>query len=661
MMHHRIERTLTHLLTKRIYLLVLGHVLIFAASYELSLRLRFDLSLPPSIRSLFWQSLPWVLVVKLAVFYWFGNYHGWWRYITFTDLAVILRASTLSTMCVALIDYFVVADYQIPRTVLLMDWGVTIFLLGGLRSVCRLAREHVWPALGPERRTPALLIGVHKAGESLIQQIHSHPNLDYRIVGLLDEDSRRHGSWLGGVPFVGPPVAAVRLAVERDVRDILVVTNSIPAKLLRRLMEEAVEADVHLHMIPPFDQIINGNYTLQVRDVNINDLLRREPVQLDTDKIELMLEGKRVLVSGAGGSIGSEICRQVLRCRPETLLLVERCENSLFYAERELRALGSSASIVPVVADIRDYERMHRTFGRWRPQIVFHAAAHKHVPLMECNPGEAINNNVFGTKRLADMAHDYEVDRLVLISTDKAVNPTSIMGVSKLLAERYIHACSENSSTKFMVVRFGNVLASAGSVVPIFQEQIRRGGPITVTHPEMRRFFMTIPEASQLVLQAAAMGKGGELFVLDMGKPVKIMDLAQDLVRLSGLSVADIEIEITGMRPGEKLYEELYLDHEEMTRTSHSKVWMANSFPCMSNEVARLIDSLSPLVNEQDHMIRQRLTELAPEYAPSDENGELTSASARADDNGENNNGGPGRRGLAITIGEAKGNGDGSE
>jgi FlaA1/EpsC-like NDP-sugar epimerase len=345
-------------------------------------------------------------------------------------------------------------------------------------------------------------------------------------------------------------------------------------------------------------------------------LLRRAPVQLDNAEISTLLKGKSVMVTGAGGSIGSEICRQVLKFEPASLVLLEQAENALFFIDQELNRLGSVTKIVPVVADITDAARIESIFRERRPHVVFHAAAHKHVPMMELNPGEAIKNNVLGTKQLAELANQYRVDEFVMISTDKAVNPTSVMGVSKQLAERFVHAFSEAASTKFVVVRFGNVLASNGSVVPIFQEQIRRGGPVTVTHPEIERYFMTIPEASQLVLQAATMGNGGEIFVLDMGEPVRIVDLAHDLIRLSGLNPDEIEIVFTGLRPGEKLYEELYFDDEEMLPTPHPKVFVAYHRPYKLAEVRKTIGELAGLAHGSVEALRGRLKELVPEYQP---------------------------------------------
>jgi FlaA1/EpsC-like NDP-sugar epimerase len=362
---------------------------------------------------------------------------------------------------------------------------------------------------------------------------------------------------------------------------------------------------------------LRGDARIPVRDIEINDLLRREPVQLDTTAIGRLLAGRTVMVSGAGGSIGAEICRQILKFHPKALVLVGRGENRIFAIERELTAEPTSVAVYCCIADIGDAARMRLLFEQYRPEVIFHAAAHKHVPLMEGNVGEAIKNNIFGTRCVAELAHRFHAESFVLISTDKAVHPASIMGVTKQIAERYVHTLSQESSTRFTVVRFGNVLGSAGSVVPIFQEQIRRGGPITITDPRMERYFMTIPEASQLVLQAASMGRGGEIFVLEMGQPVRIVDLARDLIRLSGLPEDAIDIHFTGVRPGEKLYEELYFDEEETLATSHPKVRAAYHRPYSLGEVRGGVLLLERLVDKvPDDVLRQELHGLVPEFKP---------------------------------------------
>jgi FlaA1/EpsC-like NDP-sugar epimerase len=500
---------------------------------------------------------------------------------------------------------------------LLLDFALTILVLGGLRAVGRMSREELSPRLWRAGYRKALIIGANKSGETLARHLLNDRRLKYQPVGYLDDDATRIGSTMCGVPIWGQPSQALHIANRLGIEDILVISGVMTGPELRKLMDGCAESHITLKVIPAYDDLLASNYSPQIRDVEINDLLRREPVQLNSDAISTMLAGRTIMVTGAGGSIGSEICRQVLKFRPKALLLVERTENSLFLVEQEFRALRTEAQVVPCIADIGDRARMARIFDAHRPSIVFHAAAHKHVPMMEYNPGEAIKNNVIGTRQLAELADEFGVQEFVMISTDKAVNPTSIMGVSKQLAERFVHAFSERASTKFVVVRFGNVLASNGSVVPIFQDQIRRGGPITVTHPDIERYFMTIPEASQLVLQAAAMGRGGEIFVLDMGQPVRIVDLARDLVRLSGLKAEDIEIVFTGLRPGEKLYEELYFDDEEKQATPHPKLSVAYHRPYTLADVQKAIEELSALADGPPDALRLKIKELVAEYADS--------------------------------------------
>jgi FlaA1/EpsC-like NDP-sugar epimerase len=590
--------------------------MIFAFSYELAFELRFDFAIPEAYRRLFWATLPWVLPLQLAIFCRFGNLDGWWRYVTFPDLAALVRVTVVATLAISCVDYLFIPHYQIPRAVVLLNWGISLVALGGLRSAWRLLREDVLPKFARGKRRPALMVGAGQQGEALARQIHANPRVDYQIVGFLDRNRSHHGSRLGGIPFLASPEDAPAVARSYKVEDVLVIAGSVSGKCLRDLVGSCREAGVGLKMIPPITELVNGSYPFQVRDVDVNDLLRREPVILGSEPVGQMLRQKRVMVTGAGGSIGSEICRQLLKHDLASLVLVERAENQLFYIERELGKAGSNGALAACVGDVCDQDRLHALFRKHQPHILFHAAAHKHVSLMEGNPGEAIKNNVVGTAQLADMADEYGLEQFVLISTDKAVNPASVMGATKQLAERYIHALSRMSRTKYVVVRFGNVLGSSGSVVPLFQEQIRDGGPVTVTDAEVNRFFMTIPEAAQLVIEAAALGEGGEIFVLDMGRPVKIMDLARDLIRLSGFTSDDIEIKVTGLRPGEKLTEELYLEDEQLCRTSHPKLHVIRREPYPLSEVREAILELQECVNEPEETVREKLRAAVKEYVP---------------------------------------------
>ncbi len=600
--------------SNRIYVLIIGHVLLLAIVYRLAFEMRFDFEIPANFQLVFRRSLPWILLVKMLVFAKFGSFHGWWRHVTFDDLSAVLRVATLSSLVITGIDYILVSTYQIPRSIIIIDWGFTILICGGLRSLWRFGREQVWHKLARDDRQPALLIGDDRQSIELAQRINGNRALKFRIVGLLEWSREHFGTRVAGIPVLGHPDQVVPQANKTDAAVVFLMAGGIDGESVRNLMDRCCLAGLKLRVIPSVKDMLNGATRLQVREINIDDLLRRDAVILNRAKIKSMLESRCVMVTGAGGSIGSEICRQIVACGPKRLLLVEQAENNLYAIQQELLCGGLDIDLVCCVADVTNRLRLDRLFREYKPEIVFHAAAHKHVPLMESNAGEAVANNVFGTKTLADLSDEYGVDRFVLISTDKAVNPTSIMGVTKQLAERYVQARDESSRTKFVVVRFGNVLGSSGSVVPTFQDQIERGGPVTVTHPEMKRFFMTIREASQLVLESASMGRGGEIFILEMGKPVRIVDLAHDLIRLAGLLPDEIEIQYIGTRPGEKLYEELLLDNEETISTSHSQVRVARPNYYLPAEVNRAIDDLSALIYSEDHLVRAHLQTLVQEF-----------------------------------------------
>ncbi len=601
--------------TKRAVAVLFLHAIVFVLVYWFAFSVRNDFSIPAEDWRTLWLTLPGVVILKSIIFYYYGHCHRSWYSVSFSDLVALFHSATLAVLFLLAFDRLFGHNLHPPRGVFLLDWAMTILVLGGLRAVGRMSREELSPRLWRTGYRKALIVGANQSGETLARHLLSDRRLKYQPVGYLDHDESREGSTVGGIPVFGDPIDALSIATRLGVEDILVISGVLTGPQLRSLMESCGTANIALKVIPAYDDLLASNYTPQIRDIDINDLLRREPVQLNSDAISNLIAGRIVMVTGAGGSIGSEICRQALKFRPKMLLLVEQAENSLFLVEQEFRALRTESVVIPYIADITDKARMNQIFGEHRPSIVFHAAAHKHVPMMEYNPGEAIKNNVLGTRQLAELADEHGVQEFVMISTDKAVNPTSIMGVSKQLAERFVHAFSEVASTKFVVVRFGNVLASNGSVVPIFQEQIRRGGPITVTHPEIERFFMTIPEASQLVLQAAAMGKGGEIFVLDMGESVRIVDLARDLVRLSGLKPDDIDIVFTGLRPGEKLYEELYFDDEEMQPTPHPKLFVAYHRPYTLADVQTAITAVAALMHEPADVLRLKIKELVAEYA----------------------------------------------
>ncbi|MGD9722083.1 MAG: polysaccharide biosynthesis protein [Pirellulales bacterium] len=608
-------RLMPQRLTKRAVAALVLHAITFAVVYWLAYSIRSEFNLPEQEWITLVVTLPGIVAIKSMVFYYLGHCHRSWYSVSFSDLVALFNAANLSSLVLLAINGLMISTLHPPRGVFVIDWALTILILGGMRAVGRLSREELSPRLWGSDYRKALIVGANQSGETLARHLLSDRRLKYQPVGYLDDDAARVGSTMVGLPVWGKPADAVKVAKRLDVADVLVISGVLTGVQLRGLMEACGAAQIALKVIPAYDDLLAANYSPQIRNVDIDDLLRREPVQLNSEAIGTLIGGRTVLVTGAGGSIGSEICRQVLKFHPKAVVLVERAENSLFLVEQEFRALRTESQVIPCIADITDHERMDQVLRHYRPAVVFHAAAHKHVPMMEYNPGEAIKNNVLGTRLLAQLADEHGVQEFVMISTDKAVNPTSIMGVSKQLAERFVHAFSEKAGTKFVVVRFGNVLASNGSVVPIFQDQIRRGGPITVTHPEIERYFMTIPEASQLVLQAAAMGKGGEIFVLDMGESVRIVDLARDLIRLSGLEEDDIEIKFTGLRPGEKLYEELYFDDEERQATPHPKLFVAYHRPYTLAEVEQAIAEVAALAHAAPDVLRLKIKELVAEYS----------------------------------------------
>lgn len=589
------------------------HCLVFAFCYWSAFQLRFDGSVPAHMGRLLWLTLPAILLAKLLIFGVLDSLTSGF-FVTFADLVSLGRTSMIAMLVIVAGDFFLFPLLQIPRSVVAVDAGLSILLIGMMRSWGRFVQEHVQPTLRGGTRRRALIIGIGTGGERLVQQLRGQPSLSFSLVGFLSDEQRFQGHRVSGLPCLGGTSDVVQVAQRFEVRHLLVFSDALAGDHLRRLMQQCRMNQIEIKMIPSVTDILEGRFQMRMRDVDIHDLLNRPPVEFGTADVQAMIADRCVLVTGAGGSIGSEICRQVAHCQPRTLVLVERAENSLFRIEQELLRSSESFRLVACMADITDDERMQSIFSRFCPDIVFHAAAHKHVPLMERNPGQAVSNNVLGTKAVADLCVQHDVHRFVLISTDKSVNPSSVMGATKHLAERYVHALAQSGvSTKFMSVRFGNVMGSDGSVIGIFQQQIRQGGPITITHPDMERYFMTIPEASQLVLQAAAMGAGGETYVLDMGQPIKIVDLARDLIRLSGHSLDEIRIEFMGLRPGEKLTEQLHNEQEMLLETAHPRI-SASYRPFVAEAPELMIARLQACIHQSPDEVRSVLGDLIPEY-----------------------------------------------
>ena len=605
----------------RMGLIIFLQAAIVVASLWAAFAVRFDFNLPPSQLSRFYSLLPALLIIKLGVFWWQGLFRGWWRYVSMADLVVIVRANVIASLLFLLYAFLAYRGTNIPRSVLVLDWMFCFLFMGGVRFVTRALREHYlpMPARNRQPRSRLLVVGAGDAGQMIAREIRLNPALNLEIVGFVDDDPRKRKQSFQGFPVFGKIRRIGRICQEQAVDEIVIAIPSATGKDLRHMVELCHATGVKYKTLPGVGQLIAGKISIQqVKNVELEDLLGREPVKLDLSRIEAFLRGKRVLVTGAGGSIGSEICRQVARFQPKKIVLFENAETPLFQIERELRIKFPDLRIVPIIGDIRFKARVEAIFDEFLPEVVFHAAAYKHVPMMECNPAEAANNNVRGTRIIADAAHQFKVERFVMISTDKAVNPTNVMGASKRAAELYVQALARRSRTSFVTVRFGNVLGSNGSVIPIFKEQIAQGGPVTVTHPEVTRFFMTIPEASQLVLQAGSMGKGGEIFLLDMGEPVKIVKLAEELIQLSGYRpYEDIEIAFTGLRPGEKLYEELLLAGEGVQPTCHEKIMVARAAECDEAVLVRQIEELYLLARAMDLTgVVAKLREMVPEFQP---------------------------------------------
>jgi FlaA1/EpsC-like NDP-sugar epimerase len=605
---------------------------VIGAAYLMAFFLRFEGAVPAvMLRTLAW-TLPYVVALFYGSMVAFGVHRLAWRYIGLRDMRRIALAVGSSTLLLLASRFAAAWWVHIPGSVAsraVIPIGVTLStaafaFLGiiGVRVARRMLAERdesssrVRNEAEPIR---TMLIGAGRAGVLVAKEMASRPDLGLIPVGFLDDDPVKVGTVMNGVPVLGTTADLARLCANHGAQQVLITIATAPGGSIRRITKLCEAAELPVKIIPGLFEIVGGTINLsRIREVAIEDLLGRAPVQLDEDAILRAVKGRTVLVTGAGGSIGSELCRQIGRFAPASLMLVEHSENSLFFIDRELRMLFPTLDISVHLADIREKARVDAILRQQRPDVIFHAAAHKHVPMMEANPTEAIKNNVLGTRGLAELADEHGVSEFVMISTDKAVNPTSVMGASKRAAEIFVQALSQRSRTRFVAVRFGNVLGSAGSVVPIFKEQIARGGPITITDPEMKRYFMTIPEACQLVLQAGAMGRGGEIFVLDMGEPVKIMDLARDLISLSGLRIGeDIEIEVTGRRPGEKLFEELALEEEGAERTRHPKVFIGRIKPHSWDAVLEFVRELEAVTQSADAAtIRAVFQRFITEYRP---------------------------------------------
>jgi FlaA1/EpsC-like NDP-sugar epimerase len=561
----------------RLWQLVADGALIAAAWY-LAFELRFDHGVPVYYDTLFERTILIVVGIKLLVFILFGFYDRWWRYVSTRDMWGAARGVTVASLVADVTVYFAspVADVRLPRSIAVMDWLLLLAFVAGSRLIARSVFERPSPGRLVARGKEVLVVGAGEAARDTIREMQRNPRLDYTPIGLVDDDPRKKNIRIHGVRVLGSTRDLPHLLRDNRPDEVLIAIPSASGEFRQQVVTMTRAEGVPVKTLPGLHELISGDIDLavQIRPVQVEDVLGREPVDVDLDSAVPYVQGKTVLVTGAGGSIGSELCRQLTRLGPQRLILVELGEGALFEIERELVDERGFSAAVPVLADVGNATKVRQLFGRYEPSVVFHAAAYKHVPLMEANPLESVRNNALATKVVADAAVEFGADRFVLVSTDKAVNPKTVMGQSKAVCEWVVEAygARDDIATRFVAVRFGNVLGSSGSVIPIFRRQIEKGGPVTVTHPEMTRFFMTIPEAASLVIQAGAFGGEGHVFVLDMGEAVKIVELAEQMIRLSGRDPEEIGIDFVGSRPGEKLHEELWGDGERVLETPHPKI-----------------------------------------------------------------------------------------
>ena len=643
----------------RFYLMLAIDSVLFASAFTLAYLLRFEFALNQYYVAQIAGVLPFLIPLKLCIFFFFRLYKGMWRYCSMEDFWRLSQASVVSMFALVGILAFKETCSTIPRSVFAIDTLLTFVLTGGLRMGIRSLYAATTspkgfgafflPGMRSLQKNPkkVLIVGAGGSGVKIVRETFDNPNLGCKVVGFLDDDPAKLGRAVHGVPILGTVDALPEVILKLDVKEVFISVPSATGAQMRRIVDICKRSGTPFKTLPAIGEIIDGKVSVRaLRDVNYEDLLRRPPVRLDTDGIKDYLSDRTILLTGAGGSIGSELCRQVIRYNPKGLVLVDKCEENLFNMQAELRDEHKFTNFHGILCAVQNRSLMERVFETYQPDVVFHAAAYKHVPILERNPWEAVYNNVLGSKVTMEMAQRFQAERFVLVSTDKAVRPANVMGASKRLAELILQSQIQDG-TRFMGVRFGNVVGSSGSVVPLFQKQIRRGGPVTVTHPDITRYFMTIPEAVQLILQAGAIGTGGEIFVLEMGTPVKIAEIAGDLIRLSGKEPdTDIPIVFTGLRPGEKLYEELVTDGEDVAPTRHEKIRMLRTngvsrwnghgnrvafLRWLESEVAdlcRVAAALDPCE------IKCKLHQIIPEYTPQDTECVLTTANPPNSGNG---------------------------
>ncbi len=614
-------RRLNHPVYRGRTLQVVADVALCALAFLLAFRLRFldePNGIPDRYWTLFLQSVAFVAIGKVTVFAAFGLYQKWWRYVGLRDLLGILRAVAVSSL-ILIVLFTVVKPFadSLPRSVAVMDFMFTLMLVAGARILVRLVMERPGRGVRIARGRDVLVVGAGSGGQMVVRELQLNPNLGSVAIGFVDDDPRKRGMRMLGLKVLGSTEEIGAILDDTEPDEVVIAIPSAPGTLRANVVAACREREITVRTLPTVFELLRGGVQLtkQLREVQVEDVLGRDPVHVELDTVGAYLQDRKVLVTGAGGSIGSELCRQIARVRPRLLVMVDNAESNLFSIDREMVDERHFTNVESVLADCREPARMLEVMQRFKPEVVFHAAAYKHVPMMEGNPLEAVRNNAIATRITAETAAASGVERFVLVSTDKAVNPQTVMGASKAMAEWIVEVAGEkHPGTRFASVRFGNVLASSGSVVPVFRRQIERGGPVTVTHPEMSRFFMTIPEAVQLVIRAGDIGAGkGEVFVLDMGDPVRIVDLAHNMIRLAGYEPeTDIAIEFTGIRPGEKLHEELHGEHEQLRPTAAKRILRAvRDVPLDPEWVISTLDSMEQLILAGDESnLSERVVEL---------------------------------------------------
>ncbi len=588
-------------------LIIALHIILIICAYVFAFYLRFDFQIAGSYWQLILRTLPALVFIKIIILAYFGLYSGLWRYASLDDFRRILKANVLSTICFVLAAGFLLGRQKgvfafsgFPRSVFILDFLLSFCFIAGIRFVNRLARERFRPE--PNIRSKkALVIGAGEAGVMVLRESRLNPRTNIEIIGFVDDDRRKKGLRIQGVNILGGCKDIPSIVKEYGVEEIIIAIPSAKGEQIRNIVSYCKIPSVKIRIIPGLQKIISGDLEVKPRDIRPEDLLGREVVTINEEEIKGYLFDKVVLITGAGGSIGSALCRQIVKFNPKEVLLFDHNENNVYYLGLEFLTKYRHINFRTIIGDIRDVGLLKSVFSFYKPQVIFHAAAHKHVPLMEENPAAAVKNNIIGSRNLIYASNHYNVERFIFISTDKAVNPTSVMGMTKRIVEMILQSKAKLSKTKYMAVRFGNVLGSDGSVIPLFKKQIEEGGPVTITHPEVKRYFMSIKEASRLVLQAGSMGKAGEIFILDMGEQIKILDLAKEMIILYGLKPdEDIKIEYIGLRPGEKLFEEILLDTEKDKATKADKIYIAQLDSFDPRVLRKRIKDLEHIVKVMD-------------------------------------------------------------